>query len=137
MTLSVDTPADAFLQVTLPEELSFDSQKVFTCTATTNISKRSFPCAQTGPRDAVVTLNEATLGSNFARNGTTVTIDLGYIKNPSSTKPSSSFSLKTFVRDGQTDYLSNKIDKDVIVMCKEPGTVTIKEVTQVGSNELG
>jgi hypothetical protein len=66
-----------------------------------------------------------------------VTVDVGYIKNPPSQKPTSSFRFKTFKRDGQYEYLINQVTKGVIVTSKDPGLVTLTEVNQTGSIELG
>jgi hypothetical protein len=45
---------------------------------------QSLPCEQAGAQVAIITLSENALGGSFARNGTTITVDLGYIKNPAS-----------------------------------------------------
>lgn len=68
---------------------------------------QSLPCEQAGAQVAIITLSENALGGSFARNGTTITVDLGYIKNPASQKPTSSFDLSTYVVEGQNKYLIN------------------------------
>jgi hypothetical protein len=70
--------------VRLPEELEFDTENSFYCNAETNVMPQSLPCEQAGPQVAIITLSENALGGSFARNGTTITVDLGYIKNPAS-----------------------------------------------------
>jgi hypothetical protein len=70
--------------VRLPAELEFDSERSFYCIAETNVLPLSLPCEQGGAQTAIITLSENSLGSSLARNGTTITVDLGYIKNPSS-----------------------------------------------------
>jgi hypothetical protein len=41
------------------------------------------------------------------------------------------------MRDGQYEYLINQVTKGVIVTSKDTGLVTLTEVNQTGSIELG
>lgn len=79
---------------------------------------QTLPCEQSGPKDAIITLSEDALGSQIARNGTTITVDLGKIKNPDSLKPTSSFAFKTYVKDGDAEYVVNQNNDGVTVQSK-------------------
>ena len=85
------------LEVTLPQELAFDSDSHFYCNALTNITPKSLPCEQSNLRKAVVILTEEALGTLVVKNGTTIIVDLGFIKNPTSLKPTSSFAFETYI----------------------------------------
>lgn len=63
-------------------------------------------------------LDRDALGNAVARNGTTITADIGYIKNPPSQKPTSSFSFKTFLTDGESEFLLNKVNEGITVKSK-------------------
>lgn len=77
MTLSVDTPAGALLKVTLPKELEFDPAAAADCSATTNFSVLALPCQVQDNSNAIINLTLESLGTPFASNGTTITVDIG------------------------------------------------------------
>lgn len=73
----------------------------------------------------------------MAKNGTTITVDIGMIKNPTSQKKTSSFMFSTLIPGtGTTPELINETIDGVTVMSPSLGPITINDVKQTGANEL-
>ena len=152
ISLGVDTPAGAQIAIGLPEELEFDSEQAFECSGRLN-APGSIECDQRTGRMPFITLLAEPNGNidpEPFRNGTTLILQLGHIKNPLSYKATSSFYIASIIPnpeagtvvfaeeppiDPEQYYFINENDTGLTIKNSEAGSITIDSISHT-TNEL-
>ena len=144
LTLGVDTPSGAKLAIGLPEELEFDVDQPFKCEG--KMLGGSTSCAKDENYERMTFVTLTSDNGKEIVGGTTVIVALGFIKNPISFKPTSSFYVASVIEnpndpggrvfatppflDKLAYYFVNENTDGLMIRNSETGKVTVEEISQ-------
>ena len=131
LTLGVDTPQGAWLEINLPEQLYFDETKDFHCQGILGLQKQ-LSCYKRGGRVPQLILLGDDLNNTILSNGTTIQFEIGYINNPLDLRPTDSFVVSSFLKSTSltTYYYINQNREGMTVRNSESGAIEITSITQ-------
>ena len=119
LTLSVDTPTGALIQVNPPPEIGYDSSREFGCGGLLNMNATLF-CRNIRNQAFFVRVwpDESTMKNTaIISNGTSISFQLGPFINPLSLVQSGSFGLTSYTtsNSGLVYYYINRDDNSLTV----------------------
>ena len=110
LTLGVDTEINSVIEVQVPmnqlidNQIVFDKTKPMNCTGLLNLRGR-IRCSNKNDEIFLIEVFGSEKNVSFISNGTSVSFQLGYFKNPLSLRESQSFIVSTFITsDTSTNY---------------------------------
>lgn len=100
------TAQEAFLEFTVPDEISFEDTSV--CRGTKNLAE-NLNCVFVSERTRRINLkSNDPAKTDVHESGTTIQFDIGYLKNPFSLSTTSFFQLSTYTEENGKKYMINE-----------------------------
>ena len=132
ITLGVDTSQGAYIEFTIPDEITFeDSSGASVCRGTQNLAQQ-LSCVYVSDNTRRVNLvSDDPFNNTPHKSGTTIQFEIGYLRNPISLRSTSYFYLVSYFRTGTSRYDINESKRQVYSTNLQPGPITLTQAYTV------